>query len=451
MFQDYIYGIQQCVSVIVLFLECSVSKEVYPHRILWNSFVPAPLMYQNNRRLFPIIAVLTAASVIIGIYGIVFVAVDQVGGKPRSVPNLANPSPSNISQTDAQTAAAGNKFANESLKASSHLLGTHAADVLSIAALNIASNDSSDTDRSNRLLIASGSDDNTVKIWEEGTRQRDKGRSDGRSLAHNGQVDALAFIKGKDSEGSADNYRLVTGSSSGEIKLWNPLSGELVTTIAGQSGQITSLTVNAKGTDFASGSSDGTLKIWSVEDTAQQKSQTTLQGKAIAQLGSQINALAFHPKDSNILVSGDQAGTLQVWDIAQGKSILALTRKADRITSLSISPDGQYVASGSYNKRIHIWNLETGTLIRTLSGHDSVVADVAFSPDNRVLASTSYDKSIKLWDWAKSQELCTLNSPSGAADTLAFAADGVTLVSGGHNGTVRTWNLTAPSNQHCLK
>ncbi len=109
------------------------------------------------------------------------------------------------------------------------------------------------------------------------------------------------------------------------------------------------------------------------------------------------------------------------------------------------------MASGSYDKRIHIWNIETGTLIRTLSVHDSVVADVAFSPDNRVLASTRYDESIKLWDWAKSKELCTLNSPSGTADTLAFAADGVTLVSGGHNGAVRTWNLTALSNQHCLK
>lgn len=416
-------------------------------------------MYQNNRRLFPIIAVLTAASVIIGIYGIVFVAVDQVGGKPRSVPNLANPSPSNTSQTaaqeatqtSAQKATVGNEVADESSGASSHLLGTHAAAVLSIAALNIAPNDSSETDRSNRLLIASGSNDNTVKIWEEGIRESDNGRSDERSLAHNGQVDALAFIKGRGSEGSVGSDRLVTGSSSGEIKLWNPFSGELVTTIAGQSGQITSLTVNAKGTHFASGSSDGTLKIWSVEGIAQQKSQTTLQGRAIAQLGSQINALAFHPKDSNILVSGDQAGTLQVWDIAQGKSILTLTRKADRITSLSISPDGQYVASGSYDKRIHIWNLETGTLIRTLSGHDSVVADVAFSPDNRVLASTSYDESIQLWDWAEAKELCTLNSPSGTADTLAFAADGVTLVSGGHNGTVRTWNLTAPSNQHCLK
>ena len=309
--------------------------------------------------------------------------------------------------------------------------------------------DSSDKDRSNRLLIASGSDDNTVKIWEEGTQARNKGRLDGRSLAHNGSVNALAFIKG--SEGAVGSDRLVTGTSSGEIKLWNPFSGELAATIAGQSGRIMSLAVNAKGTYFASGGSDGTLKIWPVEDIAQQKSQTTLRGRAIAQLGSQINVLAFHPKDSNILVSGDQAGTLQVWDIAQGKSIMTLTRKADRITSLSISPDGQYVASGSYDQLIRIWNLETGTLIRTLSGHDSVVADVVFSPDNRVLASTSYDESIKLWDWAEAKELCTLSSPSGAADTLAFAADGNTLVSGGHNGTVRTWDLTVPNNRGCLK
>lgn len=420
-------------------------------------------MHQNNRRLFPIIAVLASASVIIGICGIVFVAVDQVGGKPRSVLNIASPSPSNtgqtvtqmVAQTAAQTSTAGNKFASESLEAPSRLLGTHAAAVLSMAVLDIPSDistgNSPATDRSNRLLIASGSDDDTIKIWEEGTRENDRGHSEVRSLTHNGRVDSLAFIQDKGSKGSTGSDRLVTSSGSGEIKLWNPLTGELITTIAEQSGRIMSLAVNAKGTDFASGSSNGTLKIWSVEGISGQKSQTMLRGRAIAQLGSQINALAFHPKNSNILVSGDQAGTLQVWDIAQGKSILTLTRSADRITSLSISPDGQYVASGSYDQLIRIWNLETGTLIRTLSGHDSVVADVAFSPDNRLLASTSYDESIKLWDWAKAKELCTLNSPSGAADKLAFAADGVTLVSGGHNGTVSTWDLTAPSSRDCLK
>jgi hypothetical protein len=60
----------------------------------------ALLMYQNNRNLFPVIAVLTAASIILGICGIAFVAVDKIGGEPRSVSNSAgqdkNPSPKQL-------------------------------------------------------------------------------------------------------------------------------------------------------------------------------------------------------------------------------------------------------------------------------------------------------------------------------------------------------------------
>ena len=419
------------------------------------------MMYQNNRRLFPIIAVLTAAGAIIGICGIAFVAVDHVGGKPLSVPNQASPSPGNTGQTAAAKSSA----------AAASPLKTRDASVLSLATLDIANDGSLNAERSNHLLIASGSDDNTVKIWEEGTGQKASQKADPKtdqktnrqaktqgqslfareSLAHNGYVDALAFIKGKGSEAPAGDYRLITGSGSGEIKLWNPLTGELIATIADRAGRITSLAVNAEGTSFASGSSNGTLKIWPVKGVLQQKSQTIRQGKAIAQLKSQINTLAFNPQNSNLVVSGDQAGTIQVWDIQQSKSVLTIASGANRITSLSISPDGQYVASGSYDKLIRIWNLETGTLIRTLSDQNTIVADVVFSPDDQLLASTSDNQSIKLWDWAQAKELCTLSSPSDLADTLAFSADGGTLVSGGHNGTVKTWDLTAPNNQGCLK
>jgi hypothetical protein len=47
-------------------------------------------MNPNNRNLFSIVAVLTSASIIMGISGIIFLAVDKIGSKPSSASNLLN-------------------------------------------------------------------------------------------------------------------------------------------------------------------------------------------------------------------------------------------------------------------------------------------------------------------------------------------------------------------------
>jgi hypothetical protein len=49
-------------------------------------------MYQNNRNLFPLIAVLTSASILVGICGISLLVVDKVGGEPSPVSNSARQS-----------------------------------------------------------------------------------------------------------------------------------------------------------------------------------------------------------------------------------------------------------------------------------------------------------------------------------------------------------------------
>ncbi len=258
----------------------------------------------------------------------------------------------------------------------------------------------------------------------------------------------LAFVT------SGDRQMLVTGSGSGEITLWNPRSGEAITTIADKSGRIVSIAASPDGTRFASGSSNGTLKVWPVAEVAQQKSQTNLRGQVLASSGPQISALAFHPTNKDRLVSGDHDGVIQVWDLQRNQPTLTLTSDADRIDTLSISPDGQYVASGSYDNIIRIWNLTTGRPVQTLLGHNFVVSDVAFSPDGKTLASSSFDESIKLWDWAEATELCTLSGHAGFVYSVAFADGGSTLVSGGYDGTVRSWNLaetlTANGKRGCL-
>ena len=436
-------------------------------------------MAPHNRNLFPIVSVLATASIIAGFCGIVFVAADRLGGEPRTILSLGGQAAGG-QQLEGDRSSLATSGSSTSDTRFSSMLGNHDATVLSVDVLDVEEEFAREAGLG-RSLIASGSYDNTVKVWSSVSTESSAGtRAKVLSLVHNGRVNDLAFIPNvkspaqsaaasraggdtEDAAGSAANRlteeraseqrpvkRLVTGSGSGEIKLWNLATGDTITTIADKAGRIMSLAVDASSAYIASGSSDGAIKIWPIEEISLQKSQTNLRGKTLTAVGPQINTLAFHPTNSNLLVSGDQEGTIQVWDLQQNKPTLTLVSGADRIVSLSISQDGQYVASGSYDKLIRIWNLETGKPVQTLAGHDFVVADVTFSPDGKLLASGSYDESVRTWDWAQGEELCKFRGHSGFVYAVAFANGGSTLVSGGYDGTVRAWDLADPERQGCL-
>ncbi len=435
-------------------------------------------MHNNKPNLFPIVAVLTSAGILLGISGLLFWAIDQMGESPvlstplaqslEPVVSVDTSEPSVVDTLDQPAVRSPAQITNSQIT-NSQILDDLGAAVLSIDISDDKTGRQLTTNpkRKTNALVASGSVDYTANVWPMNDlfSQSPLSQSPLSRLSHRGRVNALAFVPDDADAGkprqrtflsgawpssSPQNAKLlITGSGSGEIMLWSLPQGEAIATIADTAGRIMSLAVNASGQTFASGTSDGTLKVWPVAAVAAQKSQTSLRGVILNAAGPQLNALAFHPTKENILVSGDHSGTVQVWDTVQKKAILTLASDADRIVNLAISPDGQYVASGSDDRLIRIWNLESGRLIRTLSGHQLAVSDVAFSPDGSSLASSSYDGSIKTWNWASATALCTLTGHDGVVHTVAFA-NSRTLVSGGADGTLRSWDLAVADHRACL-
>lgn len=388
-------------------------------------------MYQRNRNLFSFLAVLLTAGVITGIGGLLFYLSDQLGGAPRlasettdvSKPTIAFPgaAPSLASGPAEAELAVGELAEDEppiNLSAAVKTIGTHSAAVLSVA---IAPDSS---------ILASGSYDSTVKLWNRNSSAAP------RILSHDGPVNDLAF--------TPDGEYLIAGTDSGNIEVWNLFSLQLASTLEGNAGRVNSVATDNRRQHIASGSSSGALKVWRIADEVYPSPAPTV----LANSGSQVNALVFHPIDDNLLISGHQAGVIQLWDIAQNEVVQTLEAGANQIVSVDVSPDGQYIAAGSYDQIIRIWKMNTGELIQTLRGHSAVVAKVTFSPDSRLLASGSYDESIKIWNWPIAQVKCTLEGRAGFVYDLAFADDGSTLTSGSYDGAVDTWDLTTA--QSCL-
>ena len=112
-----------------------------------------------------------------------------------------------------------------------------------------------------------------------------------------------------------------------------------------------------------------------------------------------VRSVAFSP-DGRLLASGSLDGTAKLWDVASGRELRTLSGHSGEVYSVAFSPDGRVLASGGYDETVKLWDVASGRELRTLSGRSGKVTSVAFSPDGRVLASGSDYNTVKLWDVA---------------------------------------------------
>ena len=122
-----------------------------------------------------------------------------------------------------------------------------------------------------------------------------------RLTGHRGAVRALAF----DPSGKL----LATGSDDLTIQLWDILSGQPVgLPLAGNPAAITSLAFSPDGASLASGSADRSLTLWDL-------SSNQPVGKPLVGSPGVILSLGYDPQDGKVLFSGDSSGNVLQWDV----------------------------------------------------------------------------------------------------------------------------------------
>ncbi|MGE5656004.1 MAG: WD40 repeat domain-containing protein [Actinomycetota bacterium] len=289
-------------------------------------------------------------------------------------------------------------------------------------------------------ILASGSWDKTIKLWNLGTGELIR-----TLTGHSDRVNTVAI--------SPDGQILVSGSSDETIKLWSLSSGEVIRTLLGHSLGVNSVAVSPDGQIVAScGGPDNSIKLWQQETG---ELLLTLMGHL-----DDVNAVVFSP-DGQILASGSSDATSKVWDVKTGELQRTLSGLNLGVNSIAISPDGQMLASVSNDYTIKVRNLHTGRLLRILnspsrreSGAETVTRgealhilrnyvsrgnSVAISMNGMLLASGCDDNTIKIWHLATGELLGTLKGHSGTVYSVAIALDDKTIISGSADETIKVW------------
>jgi len=175
---------------------------------------------------------------------------------------------------------------------------------------------------------------------------------------------------------------LCTGIISVETFGIDPHGGHLVMSLTGQEDEALSVAYSSNGRLLASGSSDGTVRVWDMG----------IGEETMAPLRSgdgPVWSVVFAPHGKS-LVSGTNSGTVCIWTFLAGQTTLQrLDGHDDAVNALSLTPDGLILASASKDRTVRVWSTETGGQSAVYRDHVSGSISVAFSPDGTILVSGS--------------------------------------------------------------
>ena len=263
--------------------------------------------------------------------------------------------------------------------------------------------------------IATGGDDKMVYLWDIVT-----GGITG-SIENHFAIKALCF--------SSDNS--ILAACGPDIK-WMDRQGILVRTFSGYTTDIWSFSYSEPTLRIVAGSYSKIIKVW---DSASGKAVLSLEGPEKSCL-----PVCFSP-DGTRIASGSLDRTVRLWDALSGKQLLQMELHSENIFALDFHPSGKYLVSASADKTIRLWNAETGKIVRTFIGHDGAVFDVRFSADGNHMISCSADRTIILWETATGKKLHTFTGHTGMVNAIRFSNDDQFIGSVSDDQSMRLWSL----------
>ncbi len=307
-------------------------------------------------------------------------------------------------------------------------------------------------------LIATASADNTVNLWNrDGSPYQSQGKNHKPLVGHRDRVLAIAF--------SPDGKHIATASADNTVKLWcRDCDWQCPYTLEGRDGHtapVQSVSFSPDNQLIATAGDDKTIKLWTRNG---QYLKTLVEKPGQKQSHRKPILSVVFSKDSQLIASAGEDKVIKLWrrDGTYIRTLQSPNGYQDAISSVAFDPQGAFIVSGSKDHTIKFWSLD-GKLLKTITGyqqplqnkrltsnsrlipngHQQPITSVSFSPDGQWLATASQDQTVKLWS-RDAQLLQTLTGHAGGILQVVFSpnfAQDRTLATASEDTTVKLWKL----------
>jgi WD40 repeat protein len=267
------------------------------------------------------------------------------------------------------------------------------------------------------------------------------------------------------------------------LKLWNASTMKGFAISEKLAKRVTALTFSPDGRFFVTGDARGVMMIWQVP--AASEAEVTITPVSILNAHDTVIAFITFSPNGKTLATGSEDTTAKLWEFsdmasagenrsgAPGTSRPLVSRlfvfdaHSDKITHVSFSPDGKYLATASADKTVKVWLVPENSESHAPSppSHTRELGDVSLdgssariqpasysfrdahtaSTDNRnrLLISSGFIELIQDGPGRKAQPFLTLKGHDGAVLSINFSADSKSVTTLGADNKLRTWVLNA--------
>ncbi|KAJ2000792.1 hypothetical protein GGI02_004802 [Coemansia sp. RSA 2322] len=202
---------------------------------------------------------------------------------------------------------------------------------------------------------------------------------------------------------------------------WNPTAGNVV----------------------ATGSGDGTARIWDVSRAKSDAEYSVvlkhdaLEGEARVD----VTAIVWNAQGT-MLATACFSGQLRVWTAAgEPKLTLKQTRQVP-IIAVRWNHKGTLLLSACLDGSIALWDMQAGVLRHEYKGHTGSVLDVDWL-DNSTFASCAADKSVVVWRDGSLAPVKTFTGHRSDVNTIKWHPGGKYLASASDDGSVKVWSMAS--------